>query len=310
MRTYQNIEIDGVDIGLTPAKKGSRFCNEGKWENFINPLLPNDCRDQVFVEMGCNAGLFLKMAKEKGFRNVVGVEQSTRTYRSARKYRDSLGLDYEILNRMVGEHFDYDEIPVADVTLMANFHYYLPINDFYLFLEKLRFKTCYCLVVSADIKEKHWRARPRMADLKHYFSGWEEVGSVYPISIEKDSFPRKMWSVLFKSPSLQRRKISELHWKKPSLGKVDLVKRIASNEPLGDIKKLRYYEEANNFMGRKGESRVIAYVKERIENLRSVKENGMKTPIFARSDGKVADGRHRILLLKELGYSSIITAKI
>ena len=113
MRTYQNIEIDGVDIGLTPAKKGSRFCNEGKWENFINPLLPNDCRDQVFVEMGCNAGLFLKMAKEKGFRDVVGVEQSTRTYRSARKYRDSLGLDYEILNRMVGEHFDYDEFIVA-----------------------------------------------------------------------------------------------------------------------------------------------------------------------------------------------------
>ena len=95
--------------------KHSAFFNEGKWANFIQPLLPAGPRDRTFVEIGCNVGLYLKMAKGYGFRNVGGVEADADACRMAEQYRDAHGLDYRVLNRKVGEDFSWDEMPVADV---------------------------------------------------------------------------------------------------------------------------------------------------------------------------------------------------
>ena len=135
MKTYQNIEINNTDIGGLPTAKNSAFYNEGKWNNFISPLLPIDCKDQTFVELGCNAGLFLRLAKEKGFRNVVGFDKSRRTVKKAIQYRDSLKLDYKIINKKISADFDCDEIPVADIILLSNVHYHLQIADF-IYLKK------------------------------------------------------------------------------------------------------------------------------------------------------------------------------
>ena len=38
--------------------------------------------------------------------------------------------------------------------------------------------------------------------------------------------------------------------------------------------------------------------------------DGMRVPIYVRSDGNIVDGTHRLILMKELGYKSIITYKI
>ena len=73
--------------------------------------------------------LFLKIAKDKGFRTAIGVEKSAEVCKRGKKYRDSIGYDYEILNRAVGENFSFDEIPLADVTLISNVHYYFAIDE-------------------------------------------------------------------------------------------------------------------------------------------------------------------------------------
>ena len=97
-RVHQNIVVNGRDWGDRSVRKHSKFCNEGKWNNFINPLLPADCTDMTLVEIGCNAGLFLRMAKEKGFANVLGIESDLNAYNMALKYRDSLKMDYTVLH--------------------------------------------------------------------------------------------------------------------------------------------------------------------------------------------------------------------
>ena len=211
MKVYQNIKLNG-DY-LNEPTKDSKFYNEGKWNNFINPLLPEDCSDMTFVEVGSNVGLFLKMAKEKGFRNVVGVEKSRRSTLLATKYRDSLGLDYKLLNKSVDENFDFNLLPVADFTLMSNLHYHLLLSDFLPYLDRLKYKTRYALIVSAKITNRYWKASGEAKTIRKYFKEWKEVGYI-PIKPTKgDPYPREMFAILFES-NLKRIDVKDIFYNK------------------------------------------------------------------------------------------------
>src|SRR3990167_2741123 len=109
MRVHQNIIIDGYDNGDTSTRRFSKFYNEGKWNNFIKPLLP---KGEVFVEFGSNAGLFLKLATELGYK-AIGLERNKKDCGIARQYRDNLRLNYKIVETQVDEKLDY----LADITL-------------------------------------------------------------------------------------------------------------------------------------------------------------------------------------------------
>ena len=61
-KTYQYLKGEPM-TNRDKTEKDSKFWNEGKWKNFIEPLLPKDCRDMTFVDVGCNAGLFLKISR-------------------------------------------------------------------------------------------------------------------------------------------------------------------------------------------------------------------------------------------------------
>ena len=72
VKWYQNVEgVDGA-VFKDPRRANSIFWGEGKWKNFILPLLPLERR--TFVEIGCSAGLFLKLAMDAGFTNVIGID--------------------------------------------------------------------------------------------------------------------------------------------------------------------------------------------------------------------------------------------
>src|SRR3990167_3607742 len=204
MRVHQNIIIDGVDYG-DAVRKGSKFCNEGKWDNYIKPLLP---KGDTFIEYGSNAGMYLKLAR-KEFKNVIGIEKNKSDNRAAKMYRGD--DDYKILEKKIEVGFDFN-IPVADVSLLANFHYHLLIPDFLYALDHLETKTCYCLVVSVneDRNNVHWRPHPHLEHTKEIFKNWDLVGQIDPLPTEGDPHPRPMFSLLFKSKKIKSIPMDEI----------------------------------------------------------------------------------------------------
>ncbi len=316
-KLYQNIKIAGEDIQSGyKGSANSKFWNEGKWNNFINPLLPENCQDMTFVDIGCNAGMFLRLAKERGFRDVIGFERRRTNCKYALKYRDSLGLDYKVLNRVVGVNFDFDEMPVADVTLISNTHYYFHVEAWRKFLDQLQYKTRYCLIVSLHSEDaKYWKASRQLANVRNYFRNWREVGGIDNVSPEGDPRPRPMWSMLFES-TLERRRIDGIRIIRSKVPDrksekveemyvhlVELAKEIRQTDEIV-LKETNLYKQGATRRGRD------ILVQARIDLMLDVKHNGLKNPLLIKPSGQLLDGMGRLAILTGLGYESAIVRMV
>ena len=311
MKVHQNIVLDGEDYGEKMSRKDSKFCNEGKWNNFIKPFLPEDCSDMTLVEFGSNAGLFLKMAKEHGFRNVIGIESDKKTHKMACKYLESLPeeLGYTLINDTVGEGFDYDSIPVSDVTLLSNIHYHIPYPDFFWFIDKLIHKTREVIVVSIDYeRKKHWLPKCKLGDVRMYFRHWEELGLIDNIKRGEDPHGRDMFSIKFKS-ELELTPLDNVDLKRSSVD--DLTELVLSNSPINEttIKKTKHYAYVKRMHKRWSDVQRYEFVKGRAEIMKSVKNNGLLNPIITKN-GQIVDGKHRAHMMKALNYKSAISREV
>jgi hypothetical protein len=310
---YQNITNNENEHS---NRKGSAFWNEGKWENFIAPFLPEDCSDMAFIEIGCNNGLFLKLAKEKGFRNVIGIEADKKAVKRGIEYRDSLGMDYKILNRRVGENFSFEELPVADFILISNVHYYFDLEDWFKLLDQMIHKTRYCLIISRPVEPNHhWKPRTDITGIKWYFRHWKSQGAIYGLKshhkAKRDPSPRVLWSFLFES-ELKRVQIDDLikgaDGDNIKLERDSFIEELKKGIKLEDTK---YYQIWRKRMSRRwDEKRTKEFVQKKIDLINDMRENGMKEPILVQLNNKLIDGGHRTAILRDLGYKSIITRPI
>lgn len=92
-----------------------------KWDLLIEPNLPEGDR---FLEIGCNAGLYLVLASEK-YKEVYGVDSEeiflSQAEEVLRRFNESVYL-------IQGDALEMD-LPSVDVTLMANVLYWLIYTD-------------------------------------------------------------------------------------------------------------------------------------------------------------------------------------
>jgi len=313
-RWHQNISIDGVDLPAEYAnRKGSRFFNEGKWRTFIEPLLPPDPQERTFVEIGCNVGLFLRLATEYGFGRVVGVEADADNCAMAEQYRDARGLGYRVLHRAVGDDFSFDELPVADVVLLSNVHYYIPMADFMPFLDRLFHKTIYCIVVSRAMQDKNrGYPLPELEPLRLMFRDWqvERVLRTSSRMLKDDPHPRRVYSVRFRS-RLERQPISDYTTRGQRYEKqqefIDIIKA-GQDVKLEDTLNWRYWQQRKS--GRWSDAQIRAHVQHRYDLVRDIMENGVREPVLAWPDRVGIDGGNRAQILKLLGYNSLIVRVI
>ena len=304
MKQFSNYQyVEGEPMSSRDRQEiGSKFWNKGKWDNFVLPFLPDDCKDMTLIDIGCNAGLFLKLAEDKGFSRVIGVDANKEAFNKALAYKDRNGGKYKLQRRTIQRCSKH--LPMADYTVLANAHYYLTINDWLEYLDKLQTKTRYCIIVTAA-KDKYskFKASPHIVDIKRYFKGWEEVGFTGDISTKGDPFPRNLWGICFKSKLFDRTPINVLIHDNTLL--IDFWKELdegINSIETGYCKKLTTYRR-----GSWSVEKVHRFIIEKSIMYKNVKEEGLMKPIIIDDKNNILDGIHRTEMMKHLGHKSIIT---
>jgi len=317
-RWYQTIEIDGVDaVFEDPNRKLSKFWNEGKWNTFIEPLLPKE--RQSFFEIGCNAGLFLKMAADAGFKYVTGVEGNKRIFQQAEIFRNSdKNYSWNLVSQSVGVDLGLEALPLPDVTLISNVHYYLPVGVFSKLVDALIYRTLYCIVVSGRAHRRRGNAAHDLRHIRGYFRDWEEMGIIQNISTDSDPAPREqMYSVLYKS-KLVSVNVNEMvdkwlgeaqsarhssHEFAPAI--MQFYTKVLSGE-LGEIEDSSFYQYWRKRRPKETPAWTSEFLYNKIKLAESIRDEGQKEPIYIGTNKKLLDGIHRLCIAKALKRDYII----
>ena len=283
---------------------GSNFWNEGKWQNYIAPFLPEDCSEMTFVDIGCNAGLFLKLAEDRGFSRVVGVDFNEEAVKRGMEWRDKHNGKYKMIcSRMEN---CIETLPFADYTVLANTHYYFTINDWLDYLDRLQFKTRYCIIVTAEkrVKQRCW-ASTEILDIEGYFSQWENAGFIDALPTEGDPSPRKLWGLCFKSHHFERVPVEKL--KCVNTMQDGFFTEIEKGIPYQQTDYYRKMKEYRN--SRWTEGHLNRWFEERVKVYQQIKQDGVIKPIIVNSEYLILDGNHKYEMVKDLGFKTTVVRK-
>jgi hypothetical protein len=308
MKQFKNYQyVFGEMSDRDKQEQGSKFWNQGKFENFVLPFLPDDVSEMTFIDMGCNHGIFLKMAEDMGFKTVVGVDSDKRVIQKAEEWKKMSGGKYRLIRGLLQHALP--ELPIADYTVLANAHYYVPINNWLDYVRELKNKTRYVIIVTAQKKERkpYCKGSPHLEDIREYFEDWEEVGFVEP-SLEGDPFPRRLYGLCFRNPLLERIPLDELNCGNK------VQKGFYQDTDNGiNIEDTSYYKIYSKYqLQKRSKRRVDKHLLDIQAVYEDVKKNGIKTPIIAKKslNNRIIDGNHRHEMLKHLGYKSAIVRRV
>jgi len=305
--TYQHVE--GEPMTERDKKEvNSKFWNEGKFDNFVKPFINYDCSGMTFIDMGCNAGIFLKKAKDIGFSTVIGIDGDSGAIERAFKYRERNRGEYELWRRKMERCID--ELPMADVTVLANSHYYFLIGDWLEYLDKLQSKSRFVIIVTADKRAQVSMAASDVEGIKTYFEkNWRQFNGVITPSLEEDPYPRKLWGLCFESLHLERVPMDILdngnHVQDGFYAELDAGKTYEETRYYRIIRKYRIDDQK-----RWSEAQLANFFEGRIALYESVKEHGILRPLIVNSRNRVIDGNHLYQIMKHLGHESIIIRRV
>lgn len=305
--TYQYVDGNPM-TKRDEVEVGSKFWNEGKFDTFVEPFLPADCKERVFVDMGCNAGIFLKKAEDRGFETVIGIDSDSEAVQRALGYRKLNGGKYHIIQREMERVID--GLPMADVTVLANAHYYFLIGDWLEYLDKLRLKTKYCIIVTAQKRAQVSMAASDVKGVQSYFAqDWEQVGEVLEPSLTDDPHPRRLWGLCFKSKHIDRVLIDSLD--NGNHVQDDFYRELDEGKPYTDTK---YYRIIRKYRleDRKDwtEDKLHEFFKGKVDLYNSVKQYGLLSPIVVNPTGRVLDGSHKCRMWEHLGHKFVYVRRV
>ena len=304
--TYQYLE----GFPMTERDKqevGSKFWNQGKWDNFILPFLPNDCSEMSLVDMGCNAGLFLKLAEDKGF-DAIGIDSNANAIKRAVVYKERVSGCYDIQRRYMDRSINH--LPVVDYTILANSHYYFDIDKWLDYVNKLQIRTRYCIIVTTEKHRVFCKASSDLSDIRSYFKNWSEVGFLNELPLVNDPKPRRLWGLCFKSPVIDRVTIDSLdngnRQQSGFYAELDKGRNPLRTRYYARLKSYRLIEKRQPWK----HERIVEHINHIAELYDDIKHYGMKDPIIINSTNRILDGNHRCAIMKHLGFKTILVWRV
>jgi hypothetical protein len=192
-RWYQSVPYGTVrspDQNFGDGKTDARSFGEGRWRNYIQPMIAGisglDAANSTLCEVGCSAGLFLLKAWHRfGFRKLLGVEAGQGGYAQlliTRDYYDDMPLvPYNVSVGHAHKDIAYEGLqpidlytfPIVDITLLSVVHYYMQPRDLEWYLQVLALKSLHLIILT---DEDGVGIIPSSADyidqLVHITGGW------------------------------------------------------------------------------------------------------------------------------------------
>lgn len=295
-RDYTTYQVLGVPIeGKNFREENSKFWNEGKWENFVVPHLPKDPTDMTFADMGCNAGLFLKLATDYGFKTAIGVDKHEGAIGRGREWRDTNGYDYQMSNCTLEEMIK--EPYLADVTLFSNVHYYMRFSNWVRLVDSLRYRTRHVIIINRRPNMKHYDLVVRRLD--RFFHDWEIDRNVIKLSTKGDPAPRHIRSHLYTAPTIKRVNLSDINESHLS----EVLYEFYTN---GNWDLYREHLLEKNKKKYSAVKTLDMTLLERYRLMKRISKQGQCHPIILNEHNSILDGQHRVAAMQKLGYKTVL----
>ena len=79
-----------------------------------------------------------------------------------------------------------------------------------------------------------------------------------------------------------------------------------------DMRSSIYYKKIHKARVREGwsDKRIDKFVQGKIDLMYDIKANGLKNPILIRSDNRIIEGNHRLIITGAMGHQSIVTRMV
>lgn len=301
--SYQHLEGEAM-TSRDHKTEGSKFWGKGKWDNFILPFLPDDCSELTFVDMGCNAGLFLKFAQDKGFNRIVGVDSDKISVERGKIWAKQNKGKYTILRAKMEKSIH--ALPIADYTILANAHYYFNIVDWIAYLDQLRLKTHRVIIITTHkLQVNRCWARANVESIRGYFKDWKEIGFIDELPTEGDPDPRRLWSLCFESPDIEKVNLEELG--ASNHVQIGLYKDFEEGKHYTES---RYYKILKKYRNKWTVEYLNSWVEDKLNTFQEIKKNGQMKPILFDDRLLILDGNHRWQMLRRIGNKTAFGRRI
>ena len=190
---YQDAIINNVPM---PTRRGGRDSSEYRWNHFIEPLIEKEGKGRRFIELGSNAGFYLRKAKELGF-EAIGIENEPLYVAQAKYWEEKEPIGAKTIEMDLNNYV----IPVTHTVLLANIIYYLNPNQVSSLIYMLRKRALNVVVISRHERLSRIKYSCEKNQIYEYFSGWEVI---------EGGEDKRHWSIMFKNPRMIELDINRL----------------------------------------------------------------------------------------------------
>jgi SAM-dependent methyltransferase len=289
-RWYQNAIINGKAM---PAQR-RRDTSQRRWKVLLEPLIPPDGKGRLFLELGCNAGFYLRKASEYGY-NTLGIEKEERFIRQAKYWeaQEPCGVRVEF-----GDIVDY-EIPANFLTMMANVHYWIEPVRLAMVMDRMWNNSLHVLIMSRHNPSERHLSDCTERVVKEWFSNYELLDE------RRDS---KFYALIYRNPTLREYDTKNLFNVQPFTRSTKFLAAFREFIDLNVSRRRYTYNHTKywEYCKWRGWQPKVKHHRTLRKKVLTMERYGITKPLLVHKNGILQDGNHRLIMAEYLGLPRII----